>query len=129
LHLLSLRAYILEEVCVIKNTIRQVGDVTIVDIQGRITLLGGGSGCLREMLAGLVKEGHKKVILNLAETSYIDSSGIGELVNGFTSLCNCGAQLKLLALTKRVEDLLRITKLYIVFDVYKDEAEAVRSFS
>ena len=74
-------------------------------------------------------KGQKKVLLNLSEVSYIDSSGIGELVSGFTTLTNAGGQLKLLGLTNRVKDLLQITKLYTVFDVHEDEAHAVRSFT
>jgi anti-sigma B factor antagonist len=74
-------------------------------------------------------KGHKKLLLNLADVTYIDSSGIGELVSGFTTVTNQGGRLKLLRLTKRVKDLLQITKLYTVFEVYDDEAEAVRSFA
>ena len=107
---------------------REVGGVTIIDCAGRITL-HGGSGSLRDALRELVRRGKRKVLLNLAETSYRDSSGIGELVGGFTALSNCGAQLKLLAIGKRVKDLLQITKLYTVFDVYEDEAAAIRSFA
>ena len=106
---------------------RQVGDVSVVDAAGRITL-GEGSSALRDALRGLVSGGQKKILLNLGEVSYIDSSGIGELVSGFTSVTNSGGQLKLLSLAKRVKDLLQITKLYTVFDVHEDEAEAIRSF-
>ncbi len=107
---------------------RQVGDVTVIDVTGRITL-GEGSSNLREGIRDLVTKGHKKLLLNLGDVSYIDSSGIGELVSGFTSVANQGGHLKLLHLTKRVRDLLQITKLYTVFEVYDDEAAAVRSFS
>ena len=107
---------------------RQVGEVSVVDVAGRITL-GEGSSALRDALRGLVSGGQKKILLNLGEVSYIDSSGIGELVSGFTTVTNNGGQLKLLSLTKRVKDLLQITKLYTVFDVHEDEAEAVRSFA
>jgi anti-sigma B factor antagonist len=107
---------------------RQVGDVSVVDVAGRITL-GEGSSALRDTLRGLVSNGQKKILLNLGEVSYIDSSGIGELVSGFTTVTNSGGQLKLLNLAKRVKDLLQITKLYTVFDVHEDEAEAVRSFA
>jgi anti-sigma B factor antagonist len=107
---------------------RQVGDVTVVDVAGRITL-GEGSSALREALRDLVGKDHKKILLNLGEVSYIDSSGIGELVSGFTTVTNAGGQLKLLGLNKRVKDLLQITKLYTVFDVHEDEAGAVRSFT
>lgn len=107
---------------------RQVGDVTVIDVSGRITL-GEGSSNLREGIRELMAKGSKKVLLNLGEVSYIDSSGIGELVSGFTSVANQGGQLKLLNLTKRVQDLLQITKLYTVFEVFDDEAKAVRSFA
>lgn len=107
---------------------RQVGDVSVVDVSGRITL-GEGSSNLREGIRDLVAKGNKKILLNLGEVSYIDSSGIGELVSAFTSVTNQGGQLKLLNLTKRVRDLLQITKLYTVFEVYDDEAKAVRSFA
>jgi anti-sigma B factor antagonist len=106
---------------------RQVGDVTVVDAAGRITL-GEGSSAFRDSLKDLVAKGNKKVLLNLAEVSYIDSSGIGEMVSGFTSVSNGGGQLKLLNLTKRIQDLLQITKLYTVFEVFDDEAKAVASF-
>jgi anti-sigma B factor antagonist len=101
--------------------------VSVVDVAGRITL-GEGSSALRDALRGLVSGGQKKILLNLGEVSYIDSSGIGELVSGFTTVTNNGGQLKLLNLAKRVKDLLQITKLYTVFDVREDEADAVRSF-
>jgi len=112
----------------VKLTNRQVGDVTVIDAVGRITL-GEGSSTFRDTLRDLVSKGHKKLLLNLAEVSYIDSSGIGELVSGFTTVTNQGGRLKLVGLTKRVKDLLQITKLYTVFEVYDDEAEAVRSFA
>lgn len=84
---------------------------------------------MRDMLRDMVAKGQKKVLLNLGEVSYIDSSGIGELVSGFTTVANQGGQLKLLGLTKRVKDLLQITKLYTVFEVHDDEAAAIRSFA
>ncbi len=107
---------------------RQVGDVTVLDVSGRITL-GEGSSNLREGIRDLVGKGTKKILLNLGDVSYIDSSGIGELVSGFTSVANHGGELKLINLTKRVRDLLQITKLYTVFEVHEDEAAAVRSFA
>ena len=107
---------------------RQVGDVTVIDVAGRITL-GEGSSNLREGIREMVAKGNKKILLNLGEVTYIDSSGIGELVSGFTSVANGGGQLKLINLTKRVKDLLQITKLYTVFEVFDDEAAAVRSFA
>lgn len=112
----------------VKLTTRQVGDVTVIDAAGRITL-GEGSSTFRDSLRDLTAKGNKKLLLNLGDISYIDSSGIGEMVSGFTSVTNQGGQLKLLNLTKRVKDLLQITKLYTVFEVFDDEAAAVRSFS
>ena len=112
----------------VKLTTRQVGDVTVIDVAGRITL-GEGSSALRDALRDLVKSDHKKILLNLSEVSYIDSSGIGELVSAYTTITNAGGQLKLLGLTNRVKDLLQITKLYTVFDVHEEEAHAVRSFA
>ena len=112
----------------VKLNTRQVGDVSVVDVAGRITL-GEGSSALRDMLRDMTSKGSKKILLNLGEVSYIDSSGIGELVSGFTTVTNGGGQLKLLGLNKRVKDLLQITKLYTVFDVHEDEASAVRSFT
>jgi anti-sigma B factor antagonist len=104
-----------------------VGDVTVVDVAGRITL-GEGSSALRDALRDLINKNQKKILLNLGEVNYIDSSGIGELVSGFTTVTNSGGSLKLLNLNKRVKDLLQITKLYTVFDVHEDEAGAIRSF-
>jgi anti-sigma B factor antagonist len=112
----------------VKLNTRQVGDVTVVDVSGRITL-GDGSSSLRDLLRELIAKGNRKILLNLGEVTYIDSSGIGELVSGFTTISNQGGTLKLLSLTKRVQDLLQITKLYTVFDVHEDEAHALRSFA
>ena len=112
----------------VKLTTRQVGDVTVIDAVGRITL-GEGSSTFRDLIRDMAAAGNKKLLLNLGEVSYIDSSGIGELVSGFTTVTNHGGNLKLLNLTKRVKDLLQITKLYTVFEVHDDEAHAVRSFS
>lgn len=112
----------------VKLTTRQVGDVTVMDANGRITL-GEGSSTFRDTIKDLTARGNKKLLLNLGDVSYIDSSGIGEMVSGFTSVTNQGGQLKLLNLNKRVKDLLQITKLYTVFEVFDDEAAAVRSFS
>ena len=111
----------------VKLTTRQVGDVTVIDVAGRITL-GEGSSVLRDALRDMVSKNQKKILLNLGDVSYIDSSGIGELVSGFTTVTNSGGALKLLNLNKRVKDLLQITKLYTVFDVHEDEAGAIRSF-
>ena len=112
----------------VKLNTRQVGDVSVIDVSGRITL-GEGSSTLRDALRGLVAQGQKKILLNLGEVTYIDSSGIGELVSAFTSVTNGGGELKLLNLTKRVKDLLQITKLYTVFDVHETETSAIRSFA
>ncbi len=112
----------------VKLNVRQVGDVSVMDVAGRITL-GEGSSAMRDSIRDLVSKNQKKILLNLGEVSYIDSSGIGELVSGFTTVTNSGGQLKLLGLNKRVKDLLQITKLYTVFDVHEDEAEAIRSFA
>ena len=103
---------------------RQVDGVTVLDLSGRITL-GEGSVTIRDLLA----KGNKKLVLNLGEVNYIDSSGIGELVSAFTSVKNAGGELKLLNLTKKVHDLLQITKLYTVFDIKDDEASAVAAFT
>ena len=107
---------------------RQVDGITIMDCSGRITL-GEGSVQLRDAVRDLLSKGSKQILLNLGDVTYIDSSGIGELVSGFTTVTNQGGQLKLLGLTKRVKDLLQITKLYTVFDVKDDEAAAVASFA
>jgi anti-sigma B factor antagonist len=112
----------------VKITNRQVGDVTVIDASGRITL-GEGSSTIRDTIRDLTAKGNRKLLLNLGDVSYIDSSGIGELVSGFTTVTNQGGQLKLLHLTKRVQELLQITKLYTVFEVFDDEAAAVRSYS
>ena len=110
-----------------KTSTRQVNGITIVDLSGRITL-GEGSVLLRDMVRDLVTKGQRKILLNLGDVTYIDSSGIGELVSAFTTVRNQGGELKLLNLTKKVHDLLQITKLYTVFDVKDDEATAVAAF-
>jgi anti-sigma B factor antagonist len=99
----------------------------VVDVSGRITL---GEGCaqLRELIRDQLTKGNKQVLLNLADVTYIDSSGIGELVSAYTTVSKQGGQLKLLNLTKKVHDLLQITKLYTVFDIHNDEAKAIGSF-
>jgi anti-sigma B factor antagonist len=111
-----------------KATVRQVDSVTVVDVRGRITL---GEDCklLREVIREQLAKDHKNLLLNLADVTYIDSSGIGELVSAYTAISNQGGQLKLLSLTKRVHDLLQITKLYTVFDIHNDEAAAISSFA
>lgn len=109
-------------------TTHQDGDITILDVAGRIQL-GEGAIALRNALRELLAKNQTKILLNLGEVTYIDSSGMGELVAAFTSVANRGGQLKLLNVTKRIKDLLQITKLYTVFDIHDSEASALRSFS
>ena len=106
---------------------RQVGDVTILDMDGKITI-GEGSVALRTAVRRLLEEGKKKILLNLARVGYIDSSGIGELVSSYTAIGKDQGQLKLLNQTKKIHDLLTITKLLTVFESFDDEAAAVSSF-
>lgn len=106
---------------------RQVDHITILDLNGRITI-GEGSTQFRESVRRLMDQARNRVVLNFAEVNYVDSSGIGELVSAYTSLNNQGGQLKLLNLPKRIRDLLRITKLDTVFEIFEDEAAALRSF-
>lgn len=110
-----------------KATAREVSGITVVDLSGRITL-GEGSAMLRQMVRDLLAKGQHKVLLNLGDINYIDSSGIGELVSGFTTVRNQGGELKLLHLTKKVHDLLQITKLFTVFEVHDNEQQALASF-
>src|SRR5436309_15169969 len=112
----------------LKSSTRQVDGITILDLSGRITL-GEGSVVLRDTIREVLGKGEKKILLNLGDVTYIDSSGIGELVSAFTTVRNQGGELKLLNLTKKVHDLLQITKLYTVFDVKDDEASAVKAFA
>lgn len=111
----------------VKISKREVGGVTVVDLSGRLTL-GDASAQLRGTLRELLDQGKKKIVLNLGQVNYIDSSGLGELVSGFTTVKNQGGQLKLTNLTQKVNDLLTITKLYTVFEVHNDESAAVQSF-
>ncbi len=107
---------------------RQAGDVAVLDMDGKITI-GEGSVALRTTVRRLLEEGKKKILLNLAGVGYIDSSGIGELVSSYTTIGKEeGGQLKLLNLTQKLQDLLAITKLLTVFDVYESESEALNSF-
>ena len=106
---------------------RQNGDVTVLDLNGRITI-GEGSVALRTAIRRLLDEGKKKILLNMAQVGYIDSSGIGELVSSFTAVNKAGGQLKLLKLTQKLQDLLAITKLLTVFDVFDEESEALNDF-
>jgi len=111
-----------------KSSSRQIDGITVLDLSGRITL-GEGSVILRDTIRELIGRGQKKILLNLGDVSYIDSSGIGELVSAFTTVRNQGGELKLLNLTKKVHDLLQITKLYTVFDIKDDETTAIKSFA
>ena len=106
---------------------REVDGVTVLDLNGRITL-GEGSVQLREVIRDLISKGSKTILLNMGDVNYIDSSGLGELVSAYTTAKNQGASVKLLSLTKKVKDVLQLTKLYTVFDVYEDEASAIASF-
>lgn len=112
----------------VKLNTRQVGDVTVIDVSGRITV-GEGSSALRDAVRDVINAGNTKIVLNLKEVSYIDSSGLGELISGCSSAASAGGKLKLLSLSKRVYDLLQITKCYAVFEVHDDEANAVQSFA
>lgn len=107
---------------------RQAGDVTILDLEGKVTI-GEGSVALRSAVRNLIAEGRTKVLLNLASVSYCDSSGIGELVSSFSSIQREGGSMKLLNLTKKLQDLLSITKLLTVFDDFDNEEEALASFN
>lgn len=106
---------------------REVDGVTVLDLSGRITL-GEGSVQLREAVRDLISKGSKNILLNMGDVNYIDSSGLGELVSAFTTAKNQGAAVKLLSLTKKVKDVLQLTKLYTVFDIYDDEASAIASY-
>jgi len=106
---------------------RTVGDVHILDCSGKI-MLGEGTMAVRNTVREVLKNGGKKIVLNLGDVNYIDSSGIGELVSSFTTVTNQGGQLKLLNLTKKIQELLAITKLLTVFQVYDSEQAAVASF-
>lgn len=107
---------------------RQAGDVTILDLDGKITI-GEGSIALRSTIRRLVGEGKKKILLNLSGVGYVDSSGIGELVSSFTAVNKEGGQLKLLNLTQKIQDLLAITKLLTVFDTFENEGDALASYN
>ena len=107
---------------------RTVGDVVIVDISGKITLGDGGDAILKDKMRSLIQQGHKKLLLNLGEVSYVDSAGLGEIVQAYATVNKDGGKLKLLNVTKRIKDLLSITKLLTVFDTFDSEAEAVASF-
>ena len=106
---------------------RSIGEVTVIDLKGKMTL-GEGDELLRDKVNSLVQQGLKKIVLNLAEVPYIDSAGLGEIVRTYTTVSRQGGQLKLLNLTKRITDLLSITKLLTVFETFDNETDAVRSF-
>jgi anti-sigma B factor antagonist len=110
-----------------QTSTRQVEDITIIDVSGRITV-GEGNVMLRETVLGLLDKGNKKLLLNLHNVGYIDSSGMGELVRSYTTVKNQGGQMKLVNLSKRVKDLLQLTRLYSVFEIEPDEASAIESF-
>ena len=107
---------------------RVVGDVTILDLKGKMTL-GEGDELLKDKINSLIHQGQKKLLLNLESVPYIDSAGLGEVVRTYTTVKRQGGTMRLLNLTKRIEDLLAITKLLTVFETYDNEADAVRSFT
>src|SRR5438876_12255677 len=107
---------------------RAVGDVVVLDLKGKITL-GEGDELLKDKVNSLVNQGQKKIILNLAEVPYLDSAGLGEVVRAYTTVSRQGGSLKLLGLTKRITDLLAITKLLTVFETFEADNDAVKSFS
>ena len=106
---------------------RQVGDVVILDLHGKI-LIGEGDDALREAVTKLADAGKTKILLNLADVPYVDSAGLGEIVRTYTTVSRKGGKLRLLNLTKKIQDLLSITKLLTVFETYESEDEAVRSY-
>ena len=108
--------------------IRQLGEVSLVDVAGRITL-GKNVAALRDVVRGLLSRDCMKILLHLNEVDYIDSAGIGELVSSFTAAANRGAKLKLLNPSRRVRDLLKLAKIYDVFEIHDDEESALKSFS
>jgi anti-sigma B factor antagonist len=107
---------------------RAVGDVIVLDLKGKVTL-GAGDELLKDKVNSLVNQGHRKIVLNLADVPYVDSAGLGEIVRTYTTVSRQGGSLKLLNLTKRITDLLAITKLLTVFETFDVESDAVRSFS
>jgi anti-sigma B factor antagonist len=107
---------------------RGIGEVVVLDLKGRVTL-GEGDELLKDKVNSLLNQGRKKIVLNLADVPYIDSAGLGEIVRTYTTVSRQGGSLKLLNLTKRIADLLSITKLLTVFESFESEADAVRSFS
>src|SRR3954467_1678157 len=108
---------------------RRIGDVVVVDVSGKVTLGDGGDQALRDKMRSLVQQGHKKILLNLGEVSYVDSAGLGEIVQAYATLNKNGGKLKLLNVTKRIKDLLAITKLLTVFECHDSEADGLKSFN
>lgn len=106
---------------------RQAGDVTVVDLRGRI-ILGQESAKVRDLIASLLSEGHVKILLNLADVDYIDSSGLGTLVSSTASVRKAGGEIKLVNLSHKVDDLMEVTRLYTVFDIADNEKQALASF-
>jgi anti-sigma B factor antagonist len=111
----------------VKLTTRKNGEVIIIDTSGKLTL-GEGTSALRTKIRELVESGSRRIVLNMADVSYMDSSGLGELIAAHTTVTTAGGEMKLLNLAKRVHDLLKLTKLYTVFETFEDEASAVASF-
>ena len=112
----------------VKASTRQAGSVTVIDLSGQIKL-GEGTSVLRDSVKDLLGKGQKKTLLNFGDVNYIDSIGVGELISALTSVRNQGGELKLLHLTKKVRDVLQITKLYTVFHVLDDETEAIAALT
>jgi anti-sigma B factor antagonist len=111
-----------------QTKVHEINGVIVIDLSGRITL-GDGSVLLRDQIREELAKGNKQILLNLADVSYMDSSGLGELISAYTSVKNRGGEVKLLKLTRRVRDLMEIVKLYTVFDIYDDEASGIASFT
>lgn len=112
----------------LKAVTRTVGSVAIIDLSGKITL-GEAAGTLRDAVKDAIAKGHKHLLLNMADVSYVDSAGLGELVGSYTTTTNLGGQLKLVNVQKKMKDLMQITKLYTIFQAYDDEQTAIQSFS
>ncbi len=110
-----------------KTKIRKADNVTILDLKGKITI-GTGDVMLRDHINKVLEQGERNILLNMADVNYIDSSGMGELISGYTSVTKRGGKLKLLNLPAKIRDLLQITQLITVFEVYDNEYEAVSSF-
>lgn len=110
-----------------KASSRDIGEVTVIDLDGRITL-GEGSNLLRDLIREKLSRGRRKILLNMSAVNYVDSTGLGELVSAYRFIKSEGGELKLLGINQKVTDLLQITKLYTVFDIHRDEAQAISSF-